>query len=230
MKDYYLYFDESGNLGVQNRYFVIACILTEKPKELENKIKKVLLDIKKHDKTSKWNGHELKANSCKPWTKEKIYKAIVSKDIQLSYIVADKIWIEEKLKEDKNCLYNYLLSVLLDNFKNTFRGNKINLILDNKSIKVKSLNSFEDYIKIHINYKLKLNCDIKVEYRDSSAKNAYNIQAVDYIANLLFGYYEYNYDKYYKIIENKITYVELFPRRKFGRVPEVAKEIASTKS
>ena len=59
----------------------------------------------------------------------------------------------------------------------------MNLILDNKSIKVKSLNSFEDYINLHINYELRLNSKINVEYRDSKAGDAFNIQAVDYIAN-----------------------------------------------
>ncbi|WP_156337819.1 DUF3800 domain-containing protein [Clostridium intestinale] len=46
MKEYYLYFDESGNLGESGKYFVIACILTENPKALENKMKKTLLSIK----------------------------------------------------------------------------------------------------------------------------------------------------------------------------------------
>ena len=77
MKEYYLYFAESGNFGVKDRYFVIACILTENPKQLENKMKKVLLHIKNTYKNTKWNGYELKANSCKPWIKEIIYKAII---------------------------------------------------------------------------------------------------------------------------------------------------------
>lgn len=229
MSEHYMYFDESGNLGKQDRFFVIACIITKNPKELNNIMKKTLLEIKKRYSGTKWNGHELKANSCKPWIKEIIYKAIVTKGIEISYIVADKIWIEERLKEDKNCLYNYLLSLLLDNFKNIFRNKRVNLILDNKSIKVKSLNSFEEYIKIHLNYRYSLNTDIKVEYRDSAAKNAYNIQAADYVANAIFSYYEYGYDRYYKILENKISKRELFPSRRFGKCIEAIEEVAATK-
>lgn len=230
MKEYYLYFDESGNLGIKDRYFVIACILTENPKQLENKMKKVLLHIKNTYKNTKWNGYELKANSCKPWIKEVIYKAIVEKDIQISYIVADKIWIDKKLMKDKNCLYNYLLSVLLDNFKNIFRNNKVNLILDNKTVKVQSINSFEEYIKIHINYTQRLNSDISVKYMDSSSKSAYIVQAADYIANAIFAYYEHGYKSYYDIIESKIDTVELFPRRKFGKDTVTMKEVVATKN
>ena len=55
MKEYYLYFDESGNLGVKDRYFVISCVITKNPKELENKMKKVLFHIKKNHPEAKWN-------------------------------------------------------------------------------------------------------------------------------------------------------------------------------
>lgn len=229
MKEYYLYFDESGNLGVKDKYFVIACVLTEKPKEIENKMKKILLHIKKEHPEAKWNGYELKANSNKPWIKEKIYKGIIGKDFKVAYIVADKHWIEENLMKDKNCLYNYLLSVLLDNFVDIFKNNKVNLVLDNKTIKVQSINSFEDYIKIHMNYRMRLNSEITVRYMDSSSKKAYMVQIADYIANAVFSRYEHEYWTYYNIFKGKIIHRELFPRSKFGKYKKVIKEIAAEK-
>ena len=76
-----MYFDESGNLGKQDRFFVIACIITKNPKELNNIMKKTLLEIKKRYSGTKWNkGMSLTANSCKPWIKEIIYKAIVKRN------------------------------------------------------------------------------------------------------------------------------------------------------
>lgn len=230
MKNYFLYFDESGNLGAKGRYFVIACIITENPKSLENKMKKVLLYIKKNYKNLNWNGYELKANSCKPYIKEIIYKSMIEKDIKIAYIVADKYWVLNKLKEDKNCLYNYLLNILLCDFKKEFKNNRVNLMLDNKTIKVQSINSFEDYIKIRLNYDLKLNVDINVKYMDSSGKNSYNIQAVDYIANAIWAYYEHGYTRYYNIFKNKVSRKELFPRSKFGQDPIALQEASTTKS
>lgn len=229
MEEYYLYFDESGNLGIDGRYFVISCVVTKDPKPIYNKMKKILLKIKNKYKNIKWNRYELKANTCKPWIKEIIYRGIIGKDFEISYIVADKVWIKESLKKDKNILYNYLLSVLLDNYKNYFRNNKVNLILDNKTIKVQSLNSFSDYIKLHMNYVLQINADINVEYMDSSSKKAYNVQLADYIANAIYAYYQYNYDVYYEIIKEKVKYTELFPRRHFGKDVNNISEIAITK-
>lgn len=52
---------------------------------------------------------------------------------------------------------------------------------------------------------------------DSSSKKAYNIQAVDYIANAIYSKYEYSYNTYYFLIENKICHEELFPYKKFGK-------------
>lgn len=229
MKEYFLYFDESGNLGSDGRYFTIACILTENPKGLQNKMKKVLNYIKKNYDYVKWNKYELKAASCTPEIKRIIYNALSKKDIEVSYIVADKVYIDDILKRDKNCLYNYLLKLLLDNYKFKFRNNKINIFLDNRSIKVKSQNSFSDYIKIHFNYELRLNCKLNIEYLNSEGKNAYNIQAVDYIANSIYAKYEYNYNDYYEIYSDKVKFFELFPQSKFGKSFEIKEEIAITK-
>ncbi|WP_308780053.1 DUF3800 domain-containing protein [uncultured Clostridium sp.] len=229
MKKIYFYFDESGNLGKDNRYFVISCIITKKPKPLENKMKKVLLHIKKTYKNIKWNRYELKANSCKPNIKEIIYKSVLDKDFQIAYIAADKYWINENLFENKNRLYNYLLKLLLDNYKNFFENNSIKLVLDNKTIKVESLNSFEDYINIHINYELNLNSIIKVEYRDSASKNSELIQLADFIANAIFAKYEYGYNRYFDIFKDKINKKELFPTWKFGTDKKELEDLALEK-
>lgn len=45
-KTKYLFFDESGNLGKEGRYFVIACIESEKYKRLDRVMKKTLLKVK----------------------------------------------------------------------------------------------------------------------------------------------------------------------------------------
>lgn len=215
MKEYYMYFDESGNLGNGGKYFVIACVLTKNPKLLHNTMKKTLLYIKKNYKNAKFNSNELKANVANKEIKEIIINNICKKDVSVSYIVAQKKYIQDNLKDDKNCLYNFLLKILLQNYNKQFRNSKVSLILDNKTIKVKSINSFKDYINIYWNYEKKLNIYIKVEYKDSKAKDAYNIQAADYIANAIFTRYEYNNSYYYNLLKHKRGVVERFPRDKF---------------
>lgn len=216
METYYWYFDESGNLGNSNRYFVIASILTKEPKALHNKMKKTLNYIKKKYDDLEWNGVELKAKSCKGEVRRHIYDAIVSKDVKISYIVVDKHNLTKSFLEDKNRAYNYFLKVLLDKYHNVFRGNNVYLKLDNRSIKVKSLNSFNDYINIHINLELQLQCKLNVEYLESNSKAAYNIQAADFIANAIFAKYEYGNSEYYDMFAEKVDIYQKFPYKKFG--------------
>ena len=222
VKEYFMYFDESGNLGTSGKYFVIACIITENRKALHNTMKKTLKKIKSDYHNAKFDGHELKANKATKEIKSFVLNRISKNNLEISYIVAEKQHVQEQLIKDQNRFYNFLLKILLDQHKEKFKENKINLILDNKTIKVKSLNSFEDYINIHINYELGLNSDIIVEYKDSKSHDAYNIQAVDYIANVIYSHYEYNLDIYMPIIKNKIKVIEEFPKFKFKKIKKGA--------
>lgn len=52
---------------------------------------------------------------------------------------------------------------------------------------------------------------------DSDDKDAYIVQAEDYAANALYGFYEYNDDVYYNCFRNKVNVKFLFPRRYFGK-------------
>jgi hypothetical protein len=216
MKDYYFYFDESGNLGRERNSFVISCIFTNNPKELQNIMKKTLLKLKQNTEKDNFNSNELKASAAKPQSREIILKNISNKDLKISYIVANKNEIYDYLFKDKNILYNYLLKLLLRNYTNIFRkasqeGATINLILDNRDVKVKSKNSFTEFIKEHFIYYKNINVNINVEYKDSKAKDAYNVQAADYIAHALYSYYEFGNNRYYNCIKNKIQHREYFP-------------------
>ena len=61
---------------------------------------------------------------------------------------------------------------------------KLVLILDKRTIKVKSSNSFEDYINLLIRYEMGLDIQIEVIYMES--QNCYAIQAADFVANALY--------------------------------------------
>nr|WP_034855802.1 hypothetical protein [Clostridium intestinale] len=71
-----------------------------------------------------------------------------------------------------------------------------------------------------------MNVELQVEYKESQNKDAYNIQAVDYVANAIYSFYEYGYKTYYGYLSEKIEHEELFPRAKFRKVKT---EIAATK-
>jgi hypothetical protein len=210
--------DESGNLGIDGRYFVIACIDTSDCKALHNLMKRKLKQAKKTFPEFNVYEHEIKAADAYPCIKHHILESISTKDIRISYIVADIAHIEARLLKDKNILYNYLAKLLIDKII-TFRDKhtKINILCDNKTTKVKSANSFKEYIIAQLNYERRYDLDLNIAFMDSCAGNAYVIQAVDYVANAVYTFFEHKNDLYINQLRSKIIVEDFFPLGKFGK-------------
>lgn len=209
-----LNFDESGNLGKSGRYFTIACVGSNNMKPLVNVMKKTALKTKQtFAKFSDFT--EIKAKDSYPFIKDYFLNKIVSKDIDIRYIVADLHHVKKSLIDDENLLYNYMLQFLIVPVAKRKDVTKLVLNLDKRSVKVGSINSFSDYIKIELNYKLGLNIAVEVNYFES--QNSYSIQAADFVANAINSKYEYNLNYFYDILKPKIVHNELFPRKLFGK-------------
>lgn len=203
--------DESGNLGAKGRFFVIACIDTYNAKSIHNIMKK---KIKLYGN----NTLEIKASQSIPTIKKDVLNSLLNRDFTVSFIVADLNNTFENLKKDKNRLYNFLLKILLDKIitikdKNT----KINVLLDSHSIKVKSGNSFTDYINLVFNYDYNFNMDFNIRYINSNSYDGFVIQAIDFIANAIYVKYEYKVNTYYDIIKDKINVIQEFPYKNFNK-------------
>ncbi len=96
-------------------------------------------------------------------------------------------------------------------------GTIINIICDNHTTKVASKNSFAEYIKLYLLYEKDLHIQLNIQYMDSDANDAYIIQAADYVANALYGYYEYNDCIYYECFKHRIVNKLHFPWKLFGK-------------
>lgn len=212
-------FDESGNLGSSGRYFVIACIDTTNYKALHNIMhRKLGIAKKKFSELAKLHSHEIKAKEAYPCIKYHILECIATKDVNISYIVADLSHTQSNLLEEKNIFYNFLMKLLLDSIISEKDNNTtINIICDNKTTKVASANSFSEYIKLHFIYEKGYDIKLNIEYLDSDAKNAYPVQAADYVANALYGWYEYGDKLYYNRFKSKIKNALKFPHGNFGK-------------
>ena len=119
--------------------------------------------------------------------------------------------------KDKNILYNFASKILISRLiteKDT--GTKINILFDNKTTKIASKNSLREYIIAYIVYEENLDVEINFEYKDSDAKDAFIIQAADYVANALYSKYEYKKDIYANLFSHKINITQHFPYKTFG--------------
>lgn len=164
------------------------------------------------------HSNEIKAKDAYPCIKYHILETIARKDLTISYIVADLKYVKPKLLEDKNILYNYLMKLLIDSLVSEKDNNTtLNIICDNHTTKIASGNSFEEYIKLHLIYEKEYDIELNVIYMDSDDRNAFPVQAADYVANALYGWFEYKDKIYYDRFSSKIYRAMKFPYKNFGK-------------
>lgn len=157
---------------------------------------------------------EIKAFQLSFIQKQELFNKLnFANDYSVSYIIADKHNIEKtKLFHDNNLLYNYLFSFLI---KKTIKSARedVCILLDNRSIKTKSINSLCDYIRIKAITEWGFRHNLQISFVDS--KNSKTIQAADLIANAIFTKYSFNKSHFYEtlIISESIH----FPQEAFGK-------------
>lgn len=214
-----LIFDESGNLGISGRYFVISCIDTMNAKALHNIMKRKLKQAgDKFPELKTLHAHEIKAKDAYPCVKYHLLESILSKEVTISYIVVDLCHTEDRLLKDKNILYNFASKILISRLiTKADEGKTVNILFDNKTTKIASKNSLREYIIAHIVYEEGLDVNINFEYKDSDAGDAFIIQAADYVANGLYADFEYHNGIYKKLINPRVNIAQHFPYKNFAQ-------------
>lgn len=200
-----IFIDESGNLGKKDRFFVIAALVP-------NNSKRIYRFIKRFAKANQLN--EVKGSRITFPQKQSLLQELTTQnDSSISYIVVDKLHINnKKLREDKNLCYNYASSFLLEALIKGI-GEDIVVLLDNHSTRVGSINSFSDYIKIKAFTEWNFQNNLSVSYVDS--RNSKIIQCVDVAANAIWARYNYNTAHLYGMLP--IKHSIKFPAAKFGQ-------------
>ncbi|WP_041956878.1 DUF3800 domain-containing protein [Sulfurospirillum arsenophilum] len=200
--------DESGNLGIAEKYFVLGMFNTRE----RIKVKRILQKFQK-DYTHQL---EIKGSQLDFTQKQTLINNMKDIDYTIHYMVADKQNTNLfKNNVDKNIIYNYLLSFIAIKVINDNKHlDKFIFHLDNHTIKVKSLNSFAEHIKLKA-----LENDyygvIEVHYFDSHKHIL--IQYADIISNVIYGKYERGKEHLYDLLKNKISTSFKFPINDFGK-------------
>ena len=224
-KEVNLYIDESGNLGLKDgRYFLICAL------EVDNNIKtsinkragRVIGRFKQNNNISKET--ELKWYKLNKEDRNMLLEKILYKGIKVRYIVFDLKYVTMLLekKEDKNACYNYLIQLIVkDIIIKYFNLVKINLFLDNRSIKIGNRLSLQPYLyNRFVMEQLEYNENVKriefnVCYLESDS--CYLIQWADIVSNSLYKKYNSNDEEFYKKIKPYIIFESKFPSKKFGK-------------
>lgn len=203
-----IFLDESGDLGWtldkpngdggSSRFITIAGIVIEE--EQLKQVNRYISDLyQKYKLTPKI---EKKGSGFTDQEASYIVSNLESRIINKAHsfnvisITARKENVVERLREDCNIFYNYMLGIMLPD---TIRHHKnVRIILDKRTIKVDHGNSFEAYIKTKCWGDLEIESGITCEY-DSSDKNE-GIWMADWMANWIWRKYERGQDASYNIL------------------------------
>ena len=224
MKEVNLYIDESGNLGKGNgRYFLISAleISAENQKSISKRAGRIIGRFKENKNIPKTT--EIKGWSLKEEDRETLLDSIFYRDVKVRYIVLDlekTTFLLEKA-DDKNACFNYLIQLLV---KQVIIDNpeieKINLYLDNRSVKIGNRLSLKPYLynklvleQLEEKDSVK-RIDFNINYLES--ESCYLIQWADIVANSLYKKYNSNDNRFYDKIKSYIIFESRFPSRSFG--------------
>lgn len=212
-----VYLDESGDLGWvldkpyrhggSSRYLTIAFVVC--PSEKKHLLRRIVVDVYKRVKFNPQK--ELKGSTLsigdKCFFAEKVRKLVsMNPDIVIGSITVNKSKVQQHIREDANKLYNYMICLaVLPVIKNQ---PVVNLIRDNKTIKVKSGNCLIDYLQTTLWFEL--SSRTKIVDIPSDSKRVRNLIFIDWINNLIWGKYEDNNTQAYDILRNVISSKKLF--------------------
>lgn len=212
-----IYLDESGDLGWvlnkpyrhggSSRYLTIAYVAC--PQEKKHLLKRIVRKV--YNKTKTDPKIELKGSalnlSDKKYFANKVRELVsMNPDIKIGAITVNKSKVQQHIRDDSNKLYNYMIKlVALESIK---QEPVVNLIRDNKTVKVKSGNSLIDYLQTILWFDM----DSKTKLVDipSDSKKVQNLIFIDWINNIIWGNYEDDNTEPYQAMRSVIESKKLF--------------------
>ncbi len=214
-----VYLDESGDLGWKfsspfrkggsSRYMTIAFIIC--PSEKKHLLKRVVSKV--YSRIKAIPGTEVKGSSLSLSDKEYVASQTVNllqkhPDIKIVYITVQKENVQPHIQSDSNLIYNYMMRLAL--LKEVDKYPVINLIRDNKSVKIKSGNTLLNYLQTELYFSH--GSSAKLVDIPSDSKAVQNLIFIDWINNLIWGHYEDKNSSPYNILRTHIHSNQLFFR------------------
>lgn len=212
-----VFLDESGDLGFtldkpylkggSSKFLTMAYIVV--PDSKKHLVKRV---VRKAYKKFKFTpGTEVKGSSLSVAQKDSVARSIIelvknNPDIAICSITVKKENVKEHIRADSNLLYNFMmkLSVLdkIDVHK------EVTLLRDNKTVKIASGNSLIEYLQTTLWFEL--GSETKLKDMPSDSKKVLGLILVDWLNNIVFGYYENSNSSAFQILTPIIKNQTLF--------------------
>jgi hypothetical protein len=216
---YFLYLDESGDLGFDftksktSRFFVITILLLKSPvddecfrRAVKRTIKNKLCSSRKPGSTR--SHFELKGSNTEEGIKRYFWEHVKGIEFELYAFVLRKELVDQHLKQNPEQLYNHISRMLIEKIGLQRRYlSKVNLIID-KSKSRKEIRAFNQSIEDSLSGLLCDGCALSIHHYISQENLM--LQAVDLFCWGIFRKYEREDSAFYENYQEKIVCEELF--------------------
>jgi hypothetical protein len=209
-----IYLDESGDLGWNfpagsSRYLTIGTLCT--PPIKKHIPKRVIKDLYQH---FGWNtANEQKWARMVPQERAKFAElarkmCIAHPDIILRCITVQKENVMKHIREDSNKIYNYMIGLNLSELM--AQHDRVTIVPDPRSLKVKSGNSCHDYLQTLLWFFKNVPTILQTIPQDS--KSCRCIQFSDMLSGLVRSHYEHGEQVNYQVLSPYILQKRLYFR------------------
>lgn len=190
--------DEAGDTGLKgSKYFIVVTLLTNKPKEVSNALKRIKSNLKSKETKKKY---ELKFYESSDRVRTIVLQSLKRKDIEISYFMLKK----RRVIEDSNKLYIVWSDNLIKNSLLDKSPLSVEIILD-KRLPKKYEETFENQLRNSVINLFNHKVSTEIYIRDSKQDNC--LQAADFVSGAIFYNYEHNNSSFYNIIKHNIKNV-----------------------
>ncbi len=192
MFDYFVFADESGDLGAKGTpFFVVVAIEVRDERLLERIVKRARTKKLRREKT----GDELKASSALPRVRSFILRQIAQKDCRVFVVAVDKSGTRSE-SSNQNEFYE---AACVEACRNA-RGPKASIVLDKRYSRKEDQNQLAATLQAELKAR-------QVDATVSQVTSNYRagLQAADFIAWAAFQKFAKNDETYYTIIRPKVA-------------------------
>ena len=214
---WYLYLDESGDLGFDfvnkkpSKFFtvtILALSTHDANRKLIKSVKKTLARKLNPKSKRKRIVGELKGTGTTLEIKEYLHKQAKNIKFGIYSITLNKKRVYEQLTKNKERVYNFIARKVLDKIPFEKADHiRIELILDKCKGKPE-IEEFNKYIKSQLGARIEPNTPLDIYHRRSH--DDYGLQACDMFCWGIFQKYERKNLKWYEIFEKKVLFDDLY--------------------
>ncbi len=208
---WYLYLDESGDLGFDfvnkkpSKFFTIT-VLAVRNDNQKKLAKAVKITLRRKFK-EKQKVDELKGAKCPISIKKYFYNQ--AKDVKFAVyaITLNKIRVYDRLRKDKERVYNYVTRLVLEQIPFHNADNRVEIVIDRSKTK-ENIAEFNRYIIRQIKSKFDPNVPLNIYHHNS--EQDFCLQAVDMFCWGIFRKYENDDCEWMNVYKEKIIYDEQY--------------------